>query len=217
MGIKVLIADDHAIVRQGLKALLEREEDIEVVGEAADGLDAIELGREIVPEVVVMDMRMPLVSGIEASRRILEVSPDTRIIMLSMTLDRACVLAALKCGVVGYLLKDCGFEELAQAIRTATANFPYLCREVTALIVRNQVAAADPYPPHTVLSQREQEVLQLVALGKSTKEIAFRFSVSTKTIEAQRKSIMKKLDLYTVAQLTKYAVRTGLSSLDDCP
>jgi len=213
MGITVLIADDHAIVRQGLKALLEREEDIEVVGEAADGLDAIELGRELLPEVVVMDMKMPLVSGLEASRRLLEACPDTKIIMLSMALDRARVMAALKCGVAGYLLKDCGFDELAHAIRTATANFPYLCREVTALIVRNQMA--DPYPPEAVLSQREQEVLQLIALGKSTKEIAFRFSVSTKTIETQRKSIMKKLDLHTVAQLTKYAVRTGLSSLDD--
>lgn len=216
MSIRVLIADDHTIMRQGLKALLKNETDIEVIAEAANGLEAIQLARELVPDVIVMDMTMPEANGIEASRQILEENPAIRIIILSMVLDQACVAEALKAGATGYVLKDCASDELVTAIRTAKAGFPYLCREITALVIKGYTQGADERPSdqQSPLSKREQEVLRLIADGKNPKEIAFQFGVSVKTVEAQRMNIMKKLDLYSVAELTKYAVREGLSSIE---
>lgn len=216
MSIRVLVADDHAIVRQGFKALLDNEADIEVIAEAANGREAIRLALELQPDVIVMDLNMPEVSGIEATRQILQENPAIKILILSMVLDNACVTLALKTGATGYILKDCSSDELLTAIHSAMAGFPYLCREVTALVIKDY--ARDPGKerdiPQPSLSTREQEVLQFIASGKSSKEIAFHYGLSVKTIEGHRMSIMKKLDLYSVAELTKYAIRSGLSSIE---
>jgi len=216
MNIRVLLVDDHMIMRQGLAALLKNERDIEVVAEAANGLEALDFARECTPDVIVMDMTMPLMNGIEASRKILEENPAIRIIILSMVLDEPCVVEALKSGAMGYVLKDCASDELVAAIRSSIAGFPYLCREVTGLVIKGYTNSFTEQPGgcQPLLSPREREVLQLIADGKSTKEIAFQFNVSIKTIDTQRNTIMKKLDLHSVAELTKYAVREGLSSLE---
>jgi DNA-binding NarL/FixJ family response regulator len=216
MSIRVIVADDHVIVRQGFKALLNNEADMEVIAEAANGLEAIRLARELHPDVIVMDLNMPEVSGIDATRQILEDNPAGKIIILSMVLDKACVALALKSGAVGYVLKDCASDEVVTAIHSAMAGFPYLCREVTALVIKDYTQDADERQREhqSPLSRREQDVLRLTADGKSSKEIAFQFSVSVKTIEAQRMNIMRKLNLFSVAELTKYAVREGLSSIE---
>lgn len=216
MGIKVIVVDDHAIVRQGFKALLNNETDIEVVAEAANGLEAIQLAREFIPDVIVMDLNMPKMSGIEATRQILTENPAIKIIILSMVLDQACVSLALKSGAAGYTLKDCSSEELITAIHSVMAGFPHLCREVTALIVKDYTqdnAECQCEQPSSPLSKRELDVLRLIANGKNSKEIAFESGVSVKTIETQRLNIMKKLNLFSVAELTKYAVRIGLSNV----
>jgi DNA-binding NarL/FixJ family response regulator len=216
MSIKVLLVDDHTIMRQGLKSLLKNEADFEVIAEAANGLEAVRLAREFTPDVIVMDMTMPEMNGIEASRQILEENPAIRIIILSMVLDRTCVAEALKSGATGYVLKDCASDELVAAIRTAMGGFPYLCREVTALVIKDFTLDADERPSgyQSPLSKRELDVLRLISDGKNSKEMAFHFGVSVKTIEAQRMNIMKKLNLYSVAKLTKYALREGLTSID---
>lgn len=211
MSITLLLVDDHTILRQGLKLLLQNEQDIAVIAEAANGLEAIQQARELHPDVVVMDLNMPEMNGIEASRQILNDNPAIKIIILSMTLDQTCVSEALKAGVTGYVLKDCVPGELVSAIRSTITGFPYLCQQVTALVVKEY--AQDSGKQHPLLSKREREVLKFIADGKSLKEISFIFGVSTKTVEAQRMNIMKKLDLHSVADLTKYAVREGLSSL----
>ena len=216
MNIRVMVVDDHAVVRQGFKALLNKETDIEVVAEAANGLEAIRLARECHPDVIVLDMNIPEINGIEAARQILQETPAIKILILSMVLDKACVALALKTGATGYLLKDCSSDELLTAIHSVMAGFPYLCRDVTALVIKDytQDTDNDQDTRQPLLTKRELEVLQLIADGKSSKEIAFHYGLSVKTIENQRLSIMKKLDLFSVAELTKYAVRIGVSSIE---
>ncbi|MDD2853584.1 MAG: response regulator transcription factor [Desulfuromonadaceae bacterium] len=214
MSIRVMVADDHAVVRQGFQALLNYEADIEVVAEAANGLEAIRLAREFVPDVIIMDLNMPEVNGIEATRQILKENSTIKIIILSMVLDQACVSLALKSGATGYTLKDCSSDELITAIHSAMAGFPHLCREVTALLIKDytQESGECRNERNSPLSKRELEVLRLIADGKNPKEIAFEFGVSVKTVETQRMNIMKKLDLFSIAELTKYAIRIGLSN-----
>lgn len=217
MTIKVLLADDHKIMRDGLKALLEKAEDIEVVAEAADGEEAVLRVFETVPDVIVMDLTMPGMSGIEATRRIVETDSGARVLALSMLQDKSCVVESLKAGAKGYLLKNCAAEELLVAIRTLSEGESYLCTKITELVIQDysRSASGDPHSlAHSELSKRELEVLQLIADGKSTKEIAFAFNVSIKTIDVQRSNIMKKLNLHSIAALTKYAVREGLTSID---
>ena len=215
MSLKILIVDDHQIFREGLRALLEREPDMEVVADAADGAAAISLSREHHPDVIVMDITMPVMNGIEATRQILAESPGARIVALSMGSDRRFVVEVLKSGAVGYVLKDAAVAELTTAIRTVAAGDPYLGPKITHLIIREfmQRIPEESSLTFEVLSPREREVLQLIADGKNPKEIAFTFNVSLKTVENQRHSIMKKLNLYSIAELTKYAIREGLSSL----
>ena len=215
MSLKILIVDDHQIFREGLRALLEREPDMEVVADAADGAAAISLSREHHPDVIVMDITMPVMNGIEATRQILAESPGARIVALSMESDRRFVVEVLKSGAVGYVLKDAAVAELTTAIRTVAAGDPYLGPKITHLIIREfmQRIPEESSLTFEVLSPREREVLQLIADGKNPKEIAFTFNVSLKTVENQRHSIMKKLNLYSIAELTKYAIREGLSSL----
>lgn len=214
MSIRILIADDHMIVRQGLRLLLEKMQDMEVIAEAANGYEAIRLAHELHPDVIIMDMQMPEMDGVDAARKIMKNDPAIKIIILSMMLDRACVAEALKAGVKGYVVKDCAAENLVDAIRTAMTGFPYLCREVTELLIMDYTRTGEENSndSQVSLNSREREVLQFIAEGKNAKEIAYQLCLSVKTIESQRIKIMKRLDLYSVAELTRYAVRIGLVS-----
>ena len=215
MTMKILIVDDHAIVRQGLRALIDKEEDMEVTAEAGTGAEAIRLARECRPDVIVMDISMPDVNGIDATRSITAESPLVRVLALSMESDRRFVVEVLKAGANGYVLKDAAFAELAPATRAVAAGETYLPPRVTSLLIKEYLQRIPDEVPATYenLSLREREILQLIADGSNAKEIAFTFGVSVKTVENQRHSIMKKLDLFSIAELTKYAVRQGLTSL----
>jgi DNA-binding NarL/FixJ family response regulator len=217
MSIRIIIADDHQLIREGLKVLLEKESDMEVVGEASDGIGSISLTRELAPDVVVMDVRMPEMSGIAASHQILSEFPRVKIIALSTYSDRRYVLDMLKTGAHGYLLKDCAFEELARAIRLVTSDRNYLCPEIAKIVVKGLITSESGAGDSvvSVLSPREREVLQLIAEGKRSSEIADLLHISVKTVDTHRQQIMHKLQTRSVAQLTKYAIREGLIPWDN--
>jgi len=206
------------MMREGLKALLDRAEDITVIDEASDGREAVRKATETSPDVIVMDLTMPLMSGVEATRCIVEADPDVRILALSMLHDRDCVLEALRAGARGYLIKNCAVEELVVAIRVLAAGESYLCAKITDIVIQNciQLPSNDSEKPaaHTLLSPRELEVLKLIAEGMSTKEIAYTSNVSIKTIDVRKFTIMKKLNIHNIAALIKYAIREGLTSIE---
>ena len=216
MSIRVLLVDDHAIIREGLRSLLEKQQDMEVVADTDDGRKGIELVRELSPDVVIMDVTMPGLNGIEATRLITGESPKVKVIALSIHSQRRFVADMLSAGAAGYILKECLFDELAQAIRGVAAGGKYLSPRIADVVVDDYVKrlswTADS--PLLALSGREREVLQLVAEGKSTKEIALELHVSTKTIDANRRQVMEKLDVHSIAELTKYAVSEGLTTLE---
>ena len=216
MGITILLADDHKILRQGLRTLLAKEMDMEVLAEAEDGRQAVRLVRELSPQVVIMDVGMPDLNGIEATRQILQESPETKIIALSMHSDRRFVTNMIKAGASGYLLKDSAFEELATAIRVVMARKTYLSHEIAHVVVKDYVKGGSKEDPSvfSVLSPREREVLQLMAEGKTNRQIAEMLHVSLKTVETHRQQIMNKLEIHNIVELTKYAIREGLVSLD---
>lgn len=216
MSIRILLADDHKIVRDGLKTLVEKQPGMEVVGEAETGREAVFLTMKLEPDVVVMDISMAELNGMEATRQIRKVCPKIKIIALSMHSDKRFVLGMLEAGATGYLLKDCAFEELSRAIRNVAANKTYLSPGITDVVIQDYLLKASETraSSDSILTAREREVLQLIAEGKSTKEAAQTLYVSVKTIETHRKQIMDKLDLHSIAELTKYALREGLTSLD---
>ena len=216
MSIRILLADDHKIVRDGLQTLVEKQPEMEVVGEAENGRKAVQLTLKLVPDVVIMDVTMADLNGIEATRQIHKEQPSIKIIALSMHSDRRFVAGMLKAGASGYLLKDCAFEELARAIHSVVSNQTYLSPGITDIVVKDyiQESSIKPTSPFSVLTAREREVLQLLAEGASTKEIAKSLYVSVKTIETHRMQIMDKLRIHSIAELTKYAVREGLTSLE---
>ncbi|MRR58420.1 MAG: response regulator transcription factor [Deltaproteobacteria bacterium] len=216
MTIRILLADDHKIVREGLRALLEKERDIEVVAVAEDGRSATQLALELLPDVAVIDIGMPGLNGIDATRCITVENPAVRVLVLSMHSARRYVLEALSAGAKGYILKDCASEELARAIRIVKANETYLSPKVADILVKDciNLVPAQGLDTAALLSKREREVLQLIAEGHNTKEIAFLLNLSIKTVETHRQQLMKKLNLQTVAGLTRYAIREGLTPLD---
>ncbi len=216
MPTKILLADDHKLFRDGLRTLFDGKADVTVVGEACDGGETVRMARELSPDVILMDVSMPELNGIEATRQILAERPGVKIVILSMHSDRRYVIEALKAGAVGYLLKDSAFEELIEALRDILRGRIRLSREITDIVVNDyiQLARSEESSAFTLLSAREREVLQLLAEGNSTREMAARLNVSVKTIETHRKQIMDKLDLHSVAELTKYAIREGLTPLD---
>lgn len=216
MSIKILLADDHQITRQGLRSLLEKQADMKVVAEASDGRMAVDIVRRQSPDVVIMDVTMPDLNGVEATRQITADYKDVRVIALSMHSDTQFVSEMLKSGASGYLLKDCAFEELTGAIRAVMAGGVYLSPAISGVVVDDYLHRLTKSHPlnSDVLTDREREVLQLLAEGKSTKRIALKLHISIKTVETHRRQMMNKLDIHSVAELTKYAIRKGLTSLE---
>jgi DNA-binding NarL/FixJ family response regulator len=215
MPVRIVIVDDHRIVREGLRHLLEKRTDFKVVAEAPDGESADRLATELSPDIVILDISMPGMNGIEATRRILAARPGVRVLALSMHSDRRFIIETLKAGASGYVLKDSAFDELARAIEVVMARGAFLSPAITELVVRDYLALAgcDDAAAFSVLTPREREVLQLMAEGVPTKAIAVRLEVSVKTVETYRQQLMEKLDLHSVAELTKYAIREGLTEL----
>ena len=216
MSIRVLLGDDHRIVREGLRILLEKEPDIEVIGEAEDGHSTVELARKLKPQIVVMDITMPDLNGIEATYEITKEIPGVKVLALSMHVDKRFVEKMLKAGATGYLPKDCAYEELVRAVHTVASNETYLSPTIADMVRRDylrQGPKADT-SVFSVLTLREREVLQFMAEGKTTKAIASHLEVSVKTIETHRQHVMQKLNLHSLAELTKYAIREGLTSLE---
>ena len=217
MGIRVLLVDDHNIVREGLRVLLNGKPGIEVVAEAENGRAALQLAREVMPDVVVMDVTMPDLNGIEATHRLMSEFPEIKVIALSMHSDHRLVSGMLAVGASGYLLKDCAFEELEKAIRTAVDNNIYLSPQITKTVINHHVRNPSPskLSVFSLLTAREREVFQFLAEGKNTKQIAFDLGVSIKTIETHRHRLMKKLNVTSIADLTKLAIREGMTGLAD--
>ena len=214
--MRILIADDHGIVRQGLKSLIEHQSDMEVIAEAEDGRVAVELAKELRPDVVVMDISMPSLNGMEATRLILQDNEDTKVIALSMHSDKHIVMEALEAGASAYVLKSYLFDELIRALETVARDRCYLSPRITNVVIDDYVrktkrieSGAKPK-----LTSRERQVVQLVAEGKTIKEIARILHISSKTADANRRQIMSKLNMSSIAELTKYAVREGLTSLE---
>jgi DNA-binding NarL/FixJ family response regulator len=217
MQIKVFLADDHAVVRDGLRFMLEAQADIIVVGEAADGLQAVEQVRKLKPDVVVMDIAMPQLNGIEATRRILEEFPRTRVVILSVYSTAEHIYRALEAGARGYLLKESAGAEVVKAVRVVHAGRRYLCDKIADTMIDTYIVqreAAEAKSPLERLSIREREVLQLVVEGKSSKEIAGILHLSPKSIETYRSRLMQKLNVHDIPSLVKFAIQHGLTTLE---
>jgi two-component system, NarL family, response regulator NreC len=213
--IRVLLADDHTIVRDGLKTLIEKEAGMEVIAEAENGHKAVQLAQELQPDVVIMDVTMPDMNGIEATREIMEQTPGVRVIGLSMHSDRRYVWGMLEAGVCGYLLKDCAFEELATAIRNVAGGNTYFSPSIELVVqVYLDKTPGLSHGSGSILTPRQREILRLLAEGVAAREIAPHFNVSIKTIETHRRNMMGKLNVRSIAELTKYAVREGLVSIE---
>jgi DNA-binding NarL/FixJ family response regulator len=218
MSIRILLADDHRILREGLRSLLAQQPDMELVGEAASGEEAVTLAHRLMPDVVIMDVVLPGIDGVEATRRIHAELREMKIIGLSMHSDRRYVSQMLRAGAIGYLVKDSAFEELNQAVRTVVTGRPYLSAVITGTLVDDFVrqTSAEERPassPLEVLTTRETEVLRLLADGKRVKEIAQILDISVKTVESHRQNIMDKLEIHSTIELTRYALREGLASI----
>ena len=217
MKTKIILVDDHKILREGICSLVKGFPDIEVVGEAAEGRSALRLVEELSPDVVIMDISMPELNGIDATRQITAKHPGVKVIALSMHYDKQFVSEIFKAGASGYLLKDCAFDEMEHAIRVVIDNKTYINPQIASLVVEslvNQPAATTTNTQtFSLLTKREKEILQLIADGNSTKQIASQLSVSAKTIESHRRQVMGKLNIRNVAELTKYAIREGITSI----
>ena len=213
--IRILLADDHTVVRDGLRALLERESDMTVVAEAADGRESVRLAETEAPDVVVMDLAMPQMNGMEATRRIVAANPAINVVILSMHQDESYVLGSLKAGAKGYLLKDSMRSEVLQAIRAVSQGRSFLTRKVARILQEDYVSRLrqrgleDSYE---LLSDREREILQMVAEGRSNKEVANLLNISLTTVETHRAHILQKLDIHNIPELILYAVRKGIIS-----
>ena len=209
MNLKILIAEDHLIVREGLHVLINQQADMKIVGEAENGKAAIELARKLKPDVIIMDVSMPGMNGIEATRQIKTEMPDIKVIALSAYDNREYVMGMVKAGVSGYLLKDCAFEELISAIRTVLQNKSYLSPDAARVVLETQSeiqSSPGNIAHNATLSEPDLELIKLVAEGKTAREIAEKNNLSVKTIEGRRRRIMKKLHINNTAELVKYAI-----------
>ncbi len=216
MTISILLADDHHVVRQGLRALLEAEPDFHVLGEASDGLEAVQQVERLQPDVLLVDVMMPGLSGLEAARQVRERFPKTQVVVLSMHSNEAYVLEALRNGAMGYVLKDSDAAELVNAVREAYAGRRYLSPPLSDVIIdayvnKSRETVLDVYD---TLTNREREVLQLAAEGHTNADIASRLGISPRTVEIHRTNMMRKLGLHTEHELIRYALRRGILSAD---
>lgn len=218
-SIRLLLVDDHGITRQGLRSLLEKTMGFQVVAEASNGREAVACALECHPDVVITDISMPMLNGIDATREIVKVCSEIKVIALSIHSDRLFVADMLKAGASGYVLKECLFDELIDAIDTVTQGAIYLSPKIAGVVVCDYVKHLGHQSdliesPLDGLTTRQREVLQLISEGFTTKEIAHQLEISTKAVEASRRKIMEKLDLYTIAELVKVAIVGGLTSID---
>jgi DNA-binding NarL/FixJ family response regulator len=216
MSIKIMLVDDHKMVSEVLSALLEREADMEVVAIADNGREAISKARDMNLDIIVMDVSMPEMNGLDACHRIMAEAPESKIIVLSMHTEKKYVVDALKAGARGYIQKMSAFKTLVGAIRTVQENNGFLDPIITGIVLKDYIEhLCEPGVPNekSALSSREREVLQLITEGKNTKEIAFTLDISPKTIETHRRQIMQKLKITNIAELTRYAIREGITSL----
>lgn len=215
MSIKILLADDHQLVRQGLRSMLEQSGGFEVIGETDNGRDAIALCQSLKPDLIIMDVTMPGLNGIEATRKICELMHNCKVIAVSMHPERQFIMEMLAAGASGYLLKDSPIDELVSAIECVFRGEVYLSPKITGVLVKECVGGVPERGAFCgTLSPREREVLQMVAEGKNTKEIAYQLGLSSKTVEGHRRQVMEKLKIYSVAELTRYAIREGVTSLE---
>ena len=217
MGLKILLADDHEMVRAGLRTIVEQRREFAVVGEASDGREAVRLALALRPDVIVIDITMPLLNGVEATRQILASNPDAKVLALSIHTDAAMITEIMRAGASGYLVKRSAPGELIEAIRTVAAGKLYMSPGIAQPATVDASRSESGGPTSSVfstLTSKQREVLQLVAEGMSNKEIAAALSISAKTVEAHRAQIMEKLQIHSTAGLTKYAIREGLTSLD---
>lgn len=214
---RIVLADDHQLVRAGLRSLLEKEPGFEIVAEASDGLEAVNLVTRLTPDLAILDIGMPNLNGIEATRQIRAEVPQTKVLALSMHASAQYVSRMFEAGASGYILKDSAYEELLQAVRTVMVGRIYLGKDITGVVIEDYVrrTAAAPQVTETRLTPREREIAQMLAEGRSTKEIAGKLVVSVKTVETHRQHIMEKLKISGIAELTKYAIREGLTELGD--
>ena len=216
-SVRILVVDDHTIVRQGLKALLEAQPDFQVVGEADNGREAVKKAQELSPEVVIMDIAMPILNGLEATRQIKRVLPETKVIALTMYNDEEYVFQILKSGASGYLIKETAVNELITAIRSIRMGNPFFSPAISRKIMESYLredAEKKPKGESDKLTNREKEVLQLIAEGYTNNEIGNLMNISVKTVETHRAHIMSKLDIHDVAGLIKYAIKKGLVVID---
>jgi len=213
-AIRILLADDHEILREGLRRMIEKEPDMEVVGEAEDGRTLVKMAQKLAPDVVVMDITMPDLNGVDATRKLVSEMPGIKVLALSMHQDPKHISGMLEAGAMGYLLKGCKFEELVTAIRSVSRKNVYLSPKIADLVVKGYLGRSPKRFAEPVLSDREREVLQLLAEGHSIKETAFKLDVSPKTIETHRRHIMEKLQISNSSDIVKYALREGLITLD---
>lgn len=214
MPTRILLVDDHEIMREGMCALLKRLPDIEIVGQASDGRSGITMAKESSPDIVVMDIGMPNLNGIEATRQLLADNPRVKVMALSTHSDGSIVAKMLKAGASGYMLKESAFSELMEGIAAMMDGKTYLCSKIAKVVFSDYVTmlSSPQWPGGDGLTSRENEVLQLVAEGKTSKEISQALNVSIKTVDSHREHIMEKLSIHNVAGLTKYAVREGITS-----
>jgi two-component system NarL family response regulator len=218
MRIRILLVDDHQMMRDGLRSILDLEDDLDVVGEAGNGYQALEMARTLQPDVTVMDVGMKDLNGIEATRQIIAQNPRAKVVALSTHSSEPYVISMLEAGACGYVLKDAAVDEMRRAIRVVAEGHHFLSPEVAGSVVasrlrsssQNQNGASAP----AVLAPRERQILQLLAEGHTSAEIARQLHIATTTVDSHRRNIMKKLDLHSVAELTKYAIREGLTPLE---
>ncbi len=217
MTIRILLADDHKIVFDSLRSLLDRQPDMQVVGGAQDGRVAVSQVEELKPDVVIMDVTMPNLNGIEATRQITSEYPKTKVVALSMHSDKQFVTGILSAGASGYLTKNCSFDELVKAVRLVAENKKYLCPDVTGIVIEESLSGSSHASSSSsdLLSSREREIMQLLAEGNTIKQIADQLFLSIKTIYTHRNQIMKKLQVKNMAELTKLALRDGLITQQD--
>lgn len=215
MSIRIIIADDHQLFREGLANLLAESQDIEILAQAENGKEAIAKVRELKPDVIIMDIGMPVLDGVEATRKLLQELPGSRVIALSMHADKQYIKGMFEAGAAGYLFKNCAYNELIIAIRTVYSGKKYLSDRITEIMIQDYLGREEAIPVgDSELTEREAEILKLIAEGISTNDISERLFVSIKTIGTHKQHILEKLNLKTTTDLVKYAIKKGIISLD---